>query len=191
MTRRFHSFRAAAIFSILIVTFVLTGCASLTRPHTITFSEADMARLMNQHGPFERRLLEVLDVRINRPTVRLLPQTARLASDFEAVTTERVSGKTYQGRLSIDYGLRYDDFLQAIRLSQVHVNDLRIAGLPSPQQAGLHRLGALIAEEMLEGAVIYRFKPSDLKTAEGRGLRPGDVAVTSKGVQITLSPISR
>ncbi len=169
----------------------LAACASVMGPKTMTFTDADLARMLETHGPFQKRLLEVLDVRVQRPTVRLLPETNRLSSDLDLVTTERVSGKTYTGHISVDYGLRYDDAVQGIRMTQVRVNKLQIDGLPNPEKTGLSRLGALIAEQMLNDVVIYRFRPNDLKNAEGRGYKPGAVTVTSRGVEVTLAPVGR
>jgi hypothetical protein len=176
---------------LLVLVAVLAACASVNAPRTMTFSEADMARLLEQHGPFQRRLLEVLDVRINRPTVKLLPFSNRLASELEVTTTERMSGKTYPGRIAVEYGLRYDEQDKVIRMTQVKVNKLQIDNLPSPQHSGLSRLGTLIAENVLDDAVLYRFKPADLKSAEGKGYKPGAVTVTSRGVEVTLAPVGK
>lgn len=176
---------------LVITSFFLAACATIAGSKTFTLSEADIARMLEAHGPFQKRLLEVLDVRVNRPSVRLLPEANRLSTDLDVSTTERVSGKTYSGRLAVDYALRYDEAAQAIRMTQVRVNKLQLDNLPSPQQAGLTRLGSLIAEQLLNDAVIYRFKPSDLKNAEGKGYKPGAVTVTSRGVEVTLVPIWR
>jgi len=186
--------RIQRISSLLLaasVALFLAACASVMGPKVMTFSDADLARMLESHGPFQKRLLEVLDVRVQRPTVRLLPESNHLSSDLDLVTTERVSGKTYTGHISVDYGLRYDDAVQAIRMTQVRVNKLQIDGLPNPEKTGLNRLGALIAEQMLDDAVVYRFRPQDLKNAEGRGYKPSAVTVTSRGVEVTLAPIGR
>jgi hypothetical protein len=189
MKTSIHALRA--FFCIAAVLALLAGCATVPGQRTFTLSDADLARLLEQHGPFQRRLLEVLDVRIQRPSVKLLPENNRLASDLDVVLTERMSGKTYQGRIAVDYALRYDEAVQGIRMTQVRVNRLQIDSLPSPQQAGLARLGTLIAETLLDDTVLYRFKPADLKSAEGKGYKPGAVTVTSRGVEVTLAPITR
>jgi hypothetical protein len=180
-----------ALFALALSAILLAACSTLGSGRTITFTEADMARLLEQHGPFQKRLLEVLDVRINRPSVRLLPATNRVSTDLDVVTTERISGKTYPGHISVDYGLRYDEAAQAIRLTNVKVNRLQIDNLPSPEKTGLNRLGVLIAEQLLDDAVLYRFRPNDLKNAEGYGLKPGSVNVTDRGVEISLAPVKR
>ena len=82
-----------------------------------------MARLLEQHGPFQRRLLEgILDVKVSRPTVRLLPGSNRLASSFDLAATERISRRTLNGHIAIEYGLRYDDEDKVIRMTQVRVD---------------------------------------------------------------------
>jgi hypothetical protein len=184
-----HSLRA--FFCIAFVASLLAGCASVGGPRTLTISDAEIARLLEQHGPFQRRLLEVLDVRIQRPTVKLLPNSNRLASELDVVTTDRVRNRTYNGKIAVDYALRYDEAAQAIRMTQVKVGKLHLENLPSPEQGALNRLGVLIAETLLEDTVLYRFKPADLKSAEGKGYKPGAVTVTSRGVEVTLAPIGR
>ena len=181
-----QAFRATLLFA---AAALLVACASVTGQRVMTFSEADMARLLEQHGPFQRRLMEVLDVKVNRPSVRLLPGSNRLASAFEVVATERVSHRTLSGRLAVEYGLRYDEEDKAIRMTQVKVNDLVLNDVPADKRAGIRNLGSLIAENLLDDAVLYRFKASDLKNAEGRGVRPKAVDVTSRGVEVTLAPI--
>jgi len=183
------SLRAWLALSAAALLIVVAGCASVAGPRTLVLSEADLNRLLDEHGPFQRRLIDVLDVRVQHPKVSLLPDSNRLASEFEVGLTERVSGRSYNGRMAIDYGLRYDDTMQAIRLTQVRVNRLEVDKLPSQSQSGLGNLGKLIAENLLDDAVLYRVRPEDLKSAEGRGYKPGNIAITSRGVELTLVPI--
>ena len=173
----------------LALAAVLAACAGLGGSRVMTFSEADLARMLEQHGPFERRLLEVLEVHVQRPTMHLVPAANRLASVFDVSATDRVSRRTLGGRIGIEYGLRYDDVDKAIRLTQVRVTTFQLDNVPADKRKGVQNLGALIAEHMLDDAVLYRFKPNDLKNAEGMGLKPGSVAVTSRGVEITLAPV--
>lgn len=167
---------------------LLAGCAGFGGPKVITLDEAEMARLVARNFPLERRALEVLDLRLEAPRVALLPQSNRLATDLEVQATERLSARRFQGRLSLDYGLRYDEALQAVRLSDVRVQRLQFDGASERLQPYVERLGTLLAEQVLRDAVIYRFKPEDLDKAGRRGYRPGAVTVTSRGVEITLAP---
>lgn len=180
-----------AIRAAVIATFVvlLVGCAGMAGQRTITFTESDLTRLLERAAPVDRRLLEVIDVHVSAPRIKLLPETNRLFTELDVSTTERMSGKTYGGRIALDYALRYDDTAKAIRLTQVRLGKFELDGVPSPTMRGLNRLGVLIAETMLDDLVLYRFKPSDLRNAEGMGFKPGAVTVTSRGIEVTLAPV--
>ena len=167
-----------AFLLLAVTTFFLTACGTMLSPRTMTFTDADFARL-----------LEVLDVRINRPTVRLIPETNRLSSSFDVAATERISRTTLNGKIALDYALRYDEAEKAIRMTNVRVNDFRLNDVSPEKAKGVRNLGSLIAEQLLENLVVYRFKPNDLRNAEGKGYRPGAVTVTSRGVEVTLAPI--
>jgi hypothetical protein len=69
------------------------------------------------------------------------------------------------------------------------VQRLQFDGASAPLQLLLDRLGGLLAEQLLRDALIYRFTPEDLERAGRRGYRPGAVAVTARGVEITLAPV--
>jgi hypothetical protein len=175
----------------LALAALIAACATLGGSKVLTFSEADLARMLEQHAPFQRRLLEVLDVRVQNPTIRLVPGSNRLASSFDVSATERVSRRTLTGRMAVEYGLRYDDQDKAIRMTDVRVSSFQLDNVPADKKAGVQNLGALIAEQMLADATLYRFRPEDLKNAEGKGLKPGNVAVTSRGVEVTLAPVGK
>jgi hypothetical protein len=182
----FNWMRLAALAMCVIV---IGGCATVSGTRTITFNETELARLMERNAPVDRRLLDVLDVHVSVPRVKLLPETNRLATELDVRTTERVSGRAYQGRIGFDYALRYDEAAQAIRLTQVRVNKFELDNVPSPNMRAFSRLGTLIAETMLDDLVLYRFKPADLKSAGGYGYKPGAVTVTSRGIEVTLAPV--
>jgi Protein of unknown function (DUF1439) len=180
--------RLLAALILVCATSWLAGCAQLAGPRVMTLSEADFARMIGKQFPFDRRLLEVLDVRVAAPQLTLLPATNRIGTALEVQTSDRLFGKTYRGRIDMDYALRYDDAEQAIRLTQVRVGRLEVEGLPVQLQAAFDRLGPILAEQVLKDLPIYRFKPEDLRGAQGLGYKPGAVTVTARGVEITLVP---
>ena len=175
------------VFAIVLVT-LLAGCSSLLGPRNFSLSERELTQLIAQQFPYERRMLEVLDVRVTAPRLTLLPDTNRLATELPLQARERFLGRSYNGLLSLDYGLRYDAQDQAIHLAQVHVNRLVFDDVPDALQPVVNRLGALLAEQMLTDLAIYRFKPEDIQRAQGLGYQPGDVKVTTRGIEIALNP---
>src|SRR6266516_2389292 len=65
----------------------LAGCAGLGGPRVFTFSEADITRALERRAPFEKRFMELLDVHIAAPRVRLLLESNRVATEMDVSTS--------------------------------------------------------------------------------------------------------
>lgn len=184
MKQRLHVSILAALAGLL-----LAACGSLGGPRTITLSEADLLRALARQLPLESRFLDLLDVQVGSARLKTLPEANRLSTEMDLTATERLSGRSFAGRIGADFGLRHDAAGQAIRLTDVRVRSLELDGLPAAWRPQLGRLGALVAEQLLEDLPVYRFKPEDLQRAAALGLRPGTVNVTPRGVEILLAPL--
>lgn len=163
--------------------------AGLGEARSITVGETELARLVEQRFPFEWRVPDLAEARASQPRLRLLPQANRLALDVDLQLTERVLGAAYRGQMAFDASLRYDAADPAIRLSQARVRSFRFDGLPGEFAASVNRIGRELAAQLIEGQVVYRPRPEDLKTAELMGYRPGAITVRAEGVSIALEPL--
>ena len=170
----------------VVVAVLVAGCATLGGPRVITLSEAELTRLVDRQFPLDRRLLEVVDVRVAAPTVRLLPERNRLATELQVDLAERLFGRAIAGRIALDYALRWDAQAQALKLADVRVGSVQLDAAGGSLGAAARGLGPLLAEQVLEGAAIYRPRPEDLRDKLGGQWQPGAVTVTSRGVEITL-----
>jgi hypothetical protein len=186
-----HFSASFAKFALASLCAVLAACASIMGPRTITLTEADVARQIAKLYPLERKLLGELTVRVEAPRVKLLSASNRIATDLDFSGSLDRSGKASRGSIALDYALRFDEAAQAVRMTQVRVARVQMDTLNDKPKAIVEKFGALLAEQLLNDVAIYRFKPEDLKTAEGKGYKPGSVAVTSRGVEITMVPVSR
>jgi hypothetical protein len=177
--------------ALLAVIGWLAACAGLSGPRVITLSEADLARQIANQFPLERNLLGALNIRVDAPRVKLLPESNRIGTELDFTGGLSRAARTARGMISLDYGLRYDEASQMIRLTQVHVRSLQFDTLRDQPKAAVDKFGSLLAEQLLQDLPIYRLKPEDLKNAEGKGFRPGAVTVKPRGVEITLVPVGR
>ena len=172
----------------LVVTVWLSGCANLVGPRVITLTEADLSRQIEKQFPVERSLLGALSIRVEAPRVSLLPDSNRIATELDFTGSLARSARSSRGQIVLDYALRYDEPSKSVRLTQVRVTRLQFDGLRDQPKAAVDKFGMLLAEQLLQDLPIYRFKPEDLKTAEGKGYRPGSVTVRQRAVEITLVP---
>ncbi len=75
----------------------------------------------------------------------------------------------------------------SLRLSQVRVQDVKLdlgSGPLAPEGA---RLGALLAERLLDDFVLYRADAERLKLLQRAGVTAAEIVVTSRGVELSFA----
>jgi hypothetical protein len=168
----------------------LAACAAL--PGSITVGEAELQAQLARRFPVQRSLLEVFDLELSEPRIQLDAQSGRLATGLTLRGTERRSGRALQGRLALDYGLRYEPADASVRLVQPQVRSLQFgdaAGLSPRRTEALQHLGVALAERLLDDLVLYRVPPERLERLRRLGRQPGVLRVTPEGLEITLVPL--
>lgn len=170
----------------------LAGCAGMFGPpDRITLTGDEITRLLDRRFPQERRVLEVLDATLSAPQVRLLPDRNRLTAVLDIAVRERLLGGRWKGTLSFDSALRWEPRDRTLRLSQARVADLRLASTAAGDaRTAAERLGAALAERVLEDIVLYTLPTERADALRAAGVAPSAVAVTARGVEITLSPLA-
>ena len=166
----------------------LAACASLLGPRTVEISQKELTEKLDKRFPVSQRMLNVLEVQATRPSLTLLADTNRVRAAIPVQARDRLMGQYYQGQIQVSFGLRYVATDRSIRLTQVQVDQVQIAGVPEAYQRGLTRIGALLAEDSLQDYTIHQFKPEDLQTAQRLGYEVKDIQVTSTGLAIHLQP---
>jgi hypothetical protein len=169
----------------------LGGCAGLSGPPVVTLSQPDLDRLVQRNFPVERRLLEVFEVSVNTPRVHLLPERNRLAAVLDLRARDRLLGGQWQGRLDVDAVLRWEPADQSLRLAQVRVQEMAWNGAGTDVPGVAARLGAVLVERVLEDMSVWRLPPEKADELKRKGLEPGAVTFTSRGVEITFQPLAK
>ena len=163
---------------------LLTGCAGLNRPRDVTLSQADLQRLIERQFPHQRRVLELIDITVARPTLRLVPERNRIATQLDLAASERLTGRTLRGSLALDYALRYEPSDASVRMAAVAVQEVQLdlgSGTLSPSAT---RTGALLAERLLDDFVLYRADGERLQQIQRLGIAGADIVVTARGIDI-------
>jgi hypothetical protein len=176
-----------------LAVLLLAGCVALAPgPRTIEISEAKLAELINRQFPFNSRYLELFDVSLSAPQVRLMPNENRIGTAFSySLGSLLLGSRSFQGQLDLSYGLRFEPTDNTVRLSQVRVEGFEVPGVPQAYASRANRLGGLLAENLLKDLVIHRLKPEDLDIARGWGYQPGALDVVPGGLRLQLDPVKR
>lgn len=148
--------------------------------------------MIEKQFPFNNRYLELFDVVLDRPQVRLIPAENRIGTAMGYNIGASLLGmRPVQGKLDLSYSLRFEPSDQSVRLTQVRVERFDVPGVPSALSSRVNRLGGLLAEELLKDFVIHRLKPEDLQAVQGWGYQPGALQVVPGGLRLYLDPVQR
>ncbi len=177
----------AALVATLTALASLAGCTGLGGPRNVSLSQAQLQAQIDRQFPRQQRLLELIDVNVARPTLRLLPERNRIATDLDLSATERLSGRTVRGSLALDYALRYEPSDASVRLSQVRVQNAMLDLGHGPLSPSSARVGALLAERLLDDFVLYRADAKRLELLQRAGITTADIVVMSRGVEVRFA----
>jgi len=169
----------------------VAGCAGLIGSHDVEISESQLALLLARQFPMQRKVLEVIDLSITNPQIRLLPESNRLATELDVSALDRLFGSSAQAHVSLEYGLRFQPADHTIRMTQVRVRDLSLSSGSSTLHGSAQRLGGLVAENALDNLVLYRMKPAQADEMDRLDLVAAAIVVTPQGIRMTVSPRSR
>jgi hypothetical protein len=157
----------------------------------VTLTQPELERLVERNFPVDRTLLDVFDVTVNAPKVQLVPERNRLAAVVDVRARDKLFASQWQGQLTFDAALRWEARDNTVRLAQVRVQDLAFNKPGVIARSTSERLGAALAERVLEDSAIYRLPADRLAQMQALGVVPGAVTVTARGVEITFAPAGR
>jgi hypothetical protein len=111
-----------------------------------------------------------------------------VATSLRVTVSDRLSGKDFLGVMTASFALRFDPDAMALKLVDVRVDALDVDGLSPTARVAIKRLGNLIAGEKLEGFVLYRLRPQDVRQADQLGYTVGAIEITASGIAVNLVP---
>jgi hypothetical protein len=174
-------------FAVMVLWMLLAACANLD-PRHVTLSAGEVQSLVERRFPRQQRVMELLDVNLTNPVVRLVPERNRLTTSMDLQASERLSGRVLRGSLALDHGLRFEPSDATVRLANVRVEEMKLELAGTPLSGQTARLAALLAERVLDDFVIYRVNDERRQTMARLGVNNADVAVTSRGIELRFMP---
>lgn len=161
----------------------------LLRPRSIEVPQDRLSAQLAALFPVTRRMLEIFDVTVAAPRVGLAPERNRITTEFDVSTAPTLLQDGYKGKLTLSHALRYEGSDASVRLTHVRLEQFQMDNVPDAQKSRTGRIGAVLAEQLLNDQVVYRFSTEDMKSVLGKGYRPGNLAVTARGLALMLEPL--
>lgn len=167
----------------------LAGCAALV-PKQMDVSEDQILAALAAQMPYRRKVLEVIDVQLDRPRLKMLSERNRMALEMDLRGEETLfTRRTFDGVLGVSSALRYETGDGTVRLQDVKLERLTMQGLSEANAARLSKVVGWWAEQQLEGQVVRQITREQLDRAAMAGVRPGALKVTPQGVTMMLEAI--
>lgn len=192
MTHFENNRRAALCALACAAPFVLLGCSALGgAPRPVMLSQQRLSDRLTAQFPYRNRYLDLVDVELRSPQLRLLPETNRLGTQLEFEMGSALLGeKPVLGRMDLTYGLRFQGSDGTVRMTDVRLESLDLPKVAPHMARRLNGVGGLLVEGLLQNLVVYQVKPDDLESASRAGYQPGPITVLKEGVQMALQPVA-
>lgn len=147
-----------------------------------------LQQALAQRFPRRYEMGGLLNLNVQAPRVRLLPEQNRLGTEMVVDAAGPALARTSTGTFDVDFALRYEASDQTLRAHQIRLNALRLDDMAPGAAALLQAYAPTLASQALKEVVLHKLKPQDLMLTDGLGLEPGSITVTAKGLTIALVP---
>ena len=122
------------------------------------------------------------------PRLTLLPEQNRVALTCDVAAGDGGSRGKVSGTLAVSYGLVFDAVENIVRMVEVRVERIELAGLDPGLQRSLERPAAGVVQRLLEGQQVYALRPQDIERLQAAGVMPSRITVTPAGLSFALVP---
>lgn len=161
--------------------------AAFAQP-SYTVSAQQLQRVLDQRFPRRYAVAGLLEVEMQAPALRLLPELNRLATDLPVQAGGPALRRRYAGSVDVDFALRYERSDQSIRAHQIRVNAVRMEGLGPDGERVIDAYLRQLSQQALVEVVLHTLRPQDLALATTMGFEPGEIAVTPQGITVRFVP---
>lgn len=172
-----------AVTAALALGAAVSACAAPATPSYL-ITTGQLQEVLAQRFPMRYQVPGLFDLDVAQPRLQLLPDVNRVGSEMSVGIAGPALRRSYTGEFDLDFALRYEPSDQSIRAYNLHVNSLRVAGLPTQAAAVLDAYSAGLARQSLGEVVLHRLRPRDLALADAMGMQPGAITVTPDGLRI-------
>ena len=136
--------------------------------------------------PLAQRYAQLVTVRLSDPQLGLNPATNRAAIAARVVIDSPLlrAGKV-GGAVEFSSALRYDATMRALLLEKPEAERIELQGVSGADAARLQQIGALVAQELLQGQVLRRFTADELSFGN-KIYEVGDITIVADGIKVQL-----
>lgn len=177
--------RSLALGGAAAMVFMLgTACTSVGAQPRFTVSAEQLQQVVGQRFPRRYPVAGLLDLAVQPPALRLLPEQNRLGALMTVEASGAALNRKQTGTFELDFALRYEASDRTLRATQLRFRRFNFPGLTASGAELLNTFGPSLAEQSFQEVVLHQLKTQDLAMADGLGMQPGSITVTEAGLVI-------
>jgi len=162
----------------------LAGFNFFTSEYTATRDE--LQAQIAKRFPVAERYAEIFMVGLRDPQLGLDARGNRAAITATlTIASPLLAASPVQGVVSVSSALRYDAAARALRLDHPKAERLELQGVQGRDAERLQQVGAVVAQELLQGQVLRSFTAEEL-TVGRKTYEIGDITVQDDGIKVQL-----
>ncbi|MBJ2157818.1 DUF1439 domain-containing protein [Variovorax sp. IB41] len=151
-----------------------------------TASRDELQAMIAKRFPVAERYAEIFMVGLRDPQLGLDAATNRAALTATlTIASPLLAASPVQGVVSMSSALRYDAATRTLRLDRPKSERLELQGVEGRDAERLQKVGAVVAQELLQGQVLRSFTADEL-TVGRKTYEIGDITVQENGIKVQL-----
>ena len=164
---------------------LLVGRGAQAQP-SYTVPLAQLQELVAQKFPRSVPVQGLLDLTVQAPRLRLLPEVNRLGAAMAVDAAGPALRRSHAGMFDVEFALRYEASDRTLRAHQLQLGRLEFPTLRPAVTEILNAYGPLLAEQSLREVTLHQLRQQDTAVFDGLGLQPGPITVTAKGLTVAF-----
>jgi hypothetical protein len=182
--RQFHVLFAAVACTASVPAY--SQDAAPDAPPGFTVPEALLQQSVAQRFPMRYPVPGLLNLDVQVPRLRLMPEQNRLGAAMEVVAAGPALNRSHRGSFDMDFALRYEASDRTVRAHQLRFNRLRFPTLQPNVVDLLNTYAPLLAEQSLLEVVVHQLTRQEMARVDALNMQPGSITVSDKGLVIGL-----
>ncbi len=166
---------------------LLASCASLVGPRSVELPLHKLQASLDKRFPMNNRVLELFEIDLSRPQLRLDPDQGRVALAVDAMVAPPFLRQSWRGQLALSGRLVIDPVRSVVLLAEPRVERFTVEGVDEARQRQLGRVAGVLLDKVTTDLTLYHFRPEDLRYA-GVQFVPTSINVTARGLSVSLEP---
>jgi hypothetical protein len=176
--------------SIVAIALLLSACAILNGPRTMTVPTEQIQASIDRRLPMDVRYMELFDLHLSRPKLVASADAGRIAVSMDVVLAPPFLKRTWKGSITLSGVPQTDALRHAVVMNAPRLEAFNIEGFDPKMSRQITQYGDQLADQILRGIPLITYQEMGSPLG-GSSLVPDSVVQTRDGIVVTFAPVAQ